>query len=394
MTPQEQWFFQKEKVLSWFRVGFAIVAILVIQLNPSTVARFPLLSYVSLGSFLAYSLTVLYFTLHEKTNSKEIGIVTASLDLIWVSLIVLSTGGTATPFFAYYFFPVITAGSRFGIKGGVSAAVVGVILYGYIRFNFDWDYFTDIDRFLVRSIYLIMLAYFFGFLSEFEQKQNDKLLALSKTTAEVAKVVERRRIIQDLHDGLLQSLATHILRLEICRRHLLESPRELDSELRSLEEEARSSMAVIRQFLQGRETHSLVPGMMLDKLKEDLRFLRDGLGLEVVLNEIPEDLNLPTDVEQDLYYVLREALMNIARHAYASHVALTIRQTETELRATLTDDGVGFDATQGSSGPSLGLKGMKDRIEKLGGELSLESSPGKGTKVSFTLPLAKNRQAA
>jgi len=394
MTPQDQWILQKERVLAWLRVGFAIVAVTVILFNPSRVARFPLLSYVSLGSFLFYSLAVLYVATRERVYSKTIGLITTCLDMVWVSLIVFSTGGAATPFFVYYFFPIITASSRYGIKGSLSAAVAGVATYGFIRFYFDWDNLLGIDRFLVRSVYLLVLAYIFGFLSEFETKQNQKLLALSKTAGEVAMLDERRRIARELHDGLLQSLATHLLRLETCRKRLLVSPTELDRELESIEDETRSSMKLIRQFLTGKETQSFPPGMLLEYLRGDLRFLRDGLGMQVILETEPEDLNVPDDIERDLYFVLREGLMNITRHSQASRADIVLRQTATDIRGTLTDDGVGFHVTDVSNGQGLGLTSMRERIKKLRGELEIQSSPGKGARLSFVLPLEAKRAVA
>src|SRR3970282_2653424 len=99
MTPEDQWHLQKEKGLAWLRAGFALIAVLVIQLNPSRVARFPLLSYSSLLLFLLYSLVILYLTQPEKANFREIAIATTVLDLLWVSVIVFSTGGYRTPFF-------------------------------------------------------------------------------------------------------------------------------------------------------------------------------------------------------------------------------------------------------------------------------------------------------
>lgn len=386
MTPQDQWISQKERVLAWLRAGFAIVAVVVIQFNPEHVARFPLLSYLSTSSFLIYSLALLYLVLNEKTPSKKIGIITTCMDLVWVSLLVFSTGGAATPFFVYYFFPIITASSRYGIKGGLTAAIVGVATYGFIRFYFDWEDSLGIDRFLVRSVYLFVLAYIFGFLSEFESKQNQKLMALSKTAAEVATLDERRRITQELHDGLLQSLATLILRLEACRRQLLESPFELDRELRAIENDTRSSMKTIRQFLAGKETQPFPPGMLLEKFKDDLRFLRDGLGLHVILDTEPETFNPPEAVEQDLYYVLREGLMNIIRHSQASRADVVLRQSGAEIRGSLRDDGIGFDPITGND-QGLGLPSIKERIKRLGGELEIQSSPGKGARISFVLPL-------
>jgi signal transduction histidine kinase len=386
MTPQDQWILQKERVLAWLRVGFAVVAVGVIVLNPARVARFPLLSYVSLGSFLLYSLAILRLATRERAYARAVGLITTCLDMVWVSFIVFSTGGAATPFFVYYFFPIITASSRYGIKGGLSAAVAGALIYGYIRFHFDWEDALGIDRFVVRSIYLFVLAYIFGFLSEFESKQNQKLLALSKTAGEVAALEERRRITRELHDGLLQSLATLILRLEACRKQFLKSPQELDRELQSIEDDTRSSMKTIRQFLAGKETQAFPPGMFLEKLKEDLKFLRDGFGLRIILETDPEDLPLPGEIEQDLYYVLREGLMNVTRHSQASRTEVLLKQVGKSIEGNLTDDGVGFSLAQ-TNGQGLGLSTMKERIKRLGGELRVDSSPGKGTRINFVLPL-------
>lgn len=394
MTPQDQWILQKERVLAWLRVGFALVTVVVILFNPSRVTKFPLLSYVSLGSFLIYSLAILHLATRERSYSRAVGLVTTSLDLIWVSLIVFSTGGASTPFFVYYFFPIITASSRYGMKGGLSAAIAGVLIYGFIRFYFDWDDALGIDRFVVRSVYLFVLAYIFGFLSEFETKQNQKLLALSKTAGAVAALDERRRITQELHDGLLQSLATLILRLEACRRQFLESPAELDREIRSIEDDTRRSMKTIREFLAGKESHSFPPGTLLEKFKDDLKFLRDGVGLRVILETEPEAFNPPEIVEQDLYYVLREGLMNIIRHSQASRADVVLRQTRTEIQGSLRDDGIGFDPNKTRNDQGLGLLSMKERVKRLGGKLEVQSSPGKGAKVSFVLPIAAASKAA
>src|SRR4029077_19342731 len=389
MTPEEKWLLQKERVLAWLRAGFALVALLVIQLNPSPVDdRFPLLSDLSTTFFLLYSLIILYLTRQQKPNTKKIGLATTSIDLACISLIVLSTGGSATPFFVFYLFPIITASSRYGIRGGLITAFVGVVLYAFIRFGFVWETRLGMDAFIVRTIFLFLLAYIFGFLSEFEKKQNQKLLALSKTAGEVATHEERRRIARELHDGLLQSLATHLLRLETCRKHFLESPKDLNIELQSIEDDTRNSMKLIRRFLANKETQSFPPGMLLEYLKGDLRFLRDGLGMQVVLQTEPEDLSIPEAIEHDLYFVLREGLMNITRHAQASRADLILSQVATEIRGSLSDDGIGFDPKDTGNGHGLGLMSMKERMEKLRGELDIQSSPGKGARIFFAVPLA------
>src|SRR3972149_5306059 len=108
VTLEDQWLLQKEKTLAWVRLGFSLAALLVVQLNPLRVAKFPLLSHISLFSFFFYSLLVLYLIKKEKWDSRVIGLVTTFLDILWISSMVFSTGGSRAPFFAYYLFPVIT----------------------------------------------------------------------------------------------------------------------------------------------------------------------------------------------------------------------------------------------------------------------------------------------
>jgi signal transduction histidine kinase len=91
--------------------------------------------------------------------------------------------------------------------------------------------------------------------------------------------------------------------------------------------------------------------------------------------------------------VLREGLMNIIRHSQASRADVALRQTENNIRGTLKDDGVGFDVNETRNGHGLGLTNMRQRIQKLKGELDIKSSPGKGTTISFVLPLAANDSA-
>ena len=393
MTLEDQWLQQKEKTLAWLRVGFSVAAILVIQLNPERVARFPILSYTFLYSFLLYSLLILYLTRREKADSRKIGLVTTCLDLVWISAMVFSTGGSRTPFFVYYLFPVITASSRYGTKGGLLVALVGVALYGFVRYLRLSDRPLGIDIFIIRSIYLFVLAYIFGFLSEFEKKQNEKLMALYKTAGEAATQEERRRIARELHDRLLQVLASLALRLETCRRHLIETPKDLSRELALMEQATRGAMAEIRGFLSGKDNVDFAPGTLIEKLREEMRFLRDGLGLQVVLESEPDDLNLPASVEEEIYYVLREGLRNVTRHAHASKAEILLEETGAEIRGSLKDDGIGFDASAARNGDGFGLISMEERIKKLGGELSVETSPGRGTRISFRAPLWRENVA-
>ena len=79
--------------------------------------------------------------------------------------------------------------------------------------------------------------------------------------------------------------------------------------------------------------------------------------------------------------------MNVARHSHASHIDVALKQTETEIIGSLRDDGVGFELAEARNDRGVGLSSMKDRVQRLGGELEIQSSPGEGARISFVLPL-------
>lgn len=390
ITPEEGWLLQREKAVAWLRVAFAAIAVVVIQLNPERVARYPTLSSILLVSFLAYSLALLYLGRRNKATSTPAGIAVTCFDVFWIAAIVFSTGGTRTPFFFYYTFPVITASMRWGLRGSIPVALAGVAIYGWIRLSLAAESMAQpigIDTLLIRSLYLIVLAGIFGYISQFERRQNQRLLALSKTAGEVAKLQERRRITFELHDGILQSLATLILRLEALRGHLPQAQKKLSEEVKALEGLTRTAMAQIREFLSGRDTRPITPGTLIEKLREDARFLRDGMGLDVIIENHPDELNLPAEVEREVYYVLREALTNVTRHSHASKVDIQLRRENGMLRGTLTDDGVGFDRRIPRERLGFGLAGMEQRLKEIGGELEIKSSPGQGTSLAFAVTI-------
>jgi signal transduction histidine kinase len=395
---EHEWFRERERAAAWLRLAFAVIAIVVIQLNPSRVALYPALSTVILVSFLIYSAGAVWLVWKNKFPLTSLGSITTALDTIWIAFIVTSTGGTRTPFFIYYSFPIITASLRWGLKGSLPVAGIGVGIYLAIRLTLAAESISEpigIDTIVVRSFYLFALAGIFGYVSEFEQKQNRKLLAFSRAAGQLAALQERHRIMYELHDGLLQSLATMILCIESYRARARsgETAKEIAGELGQLEDMTRKTMNEIRQFLAGKEPTPIAPGTLMERLKDELRFLQ-GLGIEVLLESDPEELNLPPEIERELYYLLREALTNITRHAHATTVAIELRQKNDRVDGSIEDNGVGVDPSQVLHGDRVGMASMRDRIEKNGGEFELRSSPGHGFKIIFSVPLDLPNQFA
>ncbi|MFQ5849010.1 MAG: sensor histidine kinase [Candidatus Binatia bacterium] len=445
MTPEEERLIPKEHTLAWLRVGFSLTAILLIQLNPQWAERSPILSHLSLYSFFLYSLlialTPLTLTLSPlrgegrmrgislarfiKADPRKIGSIAACLDLPWISLIVFSTDASPIPSFALFLFPIATSSSRYGIKGSLSVALIEAMLYSFMRFTPFWGRPIGTDTFIVTSVCLLVSAYIFGCLFELELKQIQKLISLYKGAVNLATREERRRIARELHDRVLQVLGSLTLRLETCRKYLagfptlrleacrkclvgppnlmLEAcrkclvgpPKELETELTLSEEETRSSIKEIRNILVGKATDQFTPGTLLQRLRDEINLLHGGLGLRVVLKETPEHLDLTQEAEQEVYYTLREGLTNIARHSHASKASLSLKQANGELRVSLEDNGLGFEPTTKGDGSGLparrqghGLESMRERVGKLGGHFSVKTAPGKGTQISFVVPLS------
>jgi signal transduction histidine kinase len=392
---EHEWFRERELTAAWLRLAFAVIAIVVIQLNPSRVARYPALSAVVLISFLIYSTGAVWLVWKNKLLLTSLGTISTALDTIWIAFIVISTGGTRTPFFFYYSFPVITASLRWGLKGSLPVAGIGVAIYIGIRLSLAAEAMAEpigIDTLVVRSLYLFMLAGIFGYMSEFEQKQNRKLLVFSRAAGQLAALQERHRIMYELHDGLLQSLATMLLRIESYRARSGETEREL-AELAQLEDMTRKTMSEIRQFLAGKEATPIAPGTLMERLKDELRFLQ-GLGIEVLLDCDPEELDLPVEIERELYYVLREALTNITRHAHATRVAIALRQKNNRVDGSIEDNGLGADIAHAVNGDRVGMASMRERIEKNGGRFEVRSSPGHGFKIVISVPLDSSNRLA
>jgi len=102
---------------------------------------------------------------------------------------------------------------------------------------------------------------------------------------------------------------------------------------------------------------------------------------------------VPRDTALCLFRVAQEALRNVARHARARRVEVSLRGLDGGLQLAVQDDGAGFDPARGRERPSLGLASMRERVHLLGGELEIESAPGRGTSIRAWVPLEERLKA-
>jgi signal transduction histidine kinase len=203
-------------------------------------------------------------------------------------------------------------------------------------------------------------------------------LAASRARIVGAADETRRRLERDLHDGAQQQLVSVALRLRAARGAVPAELEELSGELSRVAEGLTSALNNLREIARGVHPAILAEGGLGPALKTLVR--RSPLSVELAVRA---DARLPERVEVAAYYVVSETLTNAAKHAHASVVRVDVHAVEDVLRLSVCDDGDGgADPARGS-----GLVGLKDRVEALGGTISVKSPLGAGTSVDVELPL-------
>jgi len=206
---------------------------------------------------------------------------------------------------------------------------------------------------------------------------------------QAAVLDERRRISRELHDRVLQLLATARLRVERCGQQLLTAPDGLKSDLESIEANLDRAVTEIRNLLSENQLdEQLQAGSLERRLRDELEIFSARTGFKVDFQCSIGPHNLPMAIERELYFTLREGVLNAIRHSRATDMRLSLTQTRTTCEARLSDNGVGFAASAAAGSSHYGMRGMHERIRKIGGEITIRSAPGKGTEILITVPLS------
>jgi signal transduction histidine kinase len=207
---------------------------------------------------------------------------------------------------------------------------------------------------------------------------------LLATRSEVATQEERRRLQRDLHDGIKQELFAASMQLAAAQAALSDNDGALAAALTQAAGSCRKAQQELAVLLG--EGATLLDGLPLNGALEELGAeLEKACGVRVT-SELACRLEIAGTAEEALYRVAQEAFTNIRRHARASTVTVQLACTDGQAWLEIRDDGCGFDASSVAAG--MGLKTMRERLELLGGELSLESSSS-GTCVTAVLPVTE-----
>jgi signal transduction histidine kinase len=205
---------------------------------------------------------------------------------------------------------------------------------------------------------------------------------LEQVRASRARIVEagdaeRRRLERDLHDGAQQRLVTLTLALGMARSRAAGTDPELRSLIESASKEAREALVELRELARG-----IHPAVLTETgLAGAIQALVERSPVVTTIAEVPH-ARFPPAIEATAYFVVSEALANVAKHSMAGTAQVTIRQLPERLIVQVSDDGAGGARPGGGSG----LRGLADRVASAGGVLRVDSPPGAGTRLEADIP--------
>ncbi|NDJ77764.1 MAG: GAF domain-containing sensor histidine kinase [Chloroflexi bacterium] len=208
---------------------------------------------------------------------------------------------------------------------------------------------------------------------------------LSEQLQTIALSRERDRIGMELHDGVIQSVYAVGMKLEIMRGQFAMTP-EQEAQYHGIINDLNHIIEDIRLYIRNLRSARDEQATFKQRLENLARHFRDFARVDVIV-DVPTTLRTLTDKQRhSLTQIGREGLSNVARHAHASQVRVTVREADNNLLLTVEDNGVGFDPVAMQDPESFGLQNMEQRARRLGGTFSIESGTAQGTLLIVKVP--------
>lgn len=207
-----------------------------------------------------------------------------------------------------------------------------------------------------------------------------------------AQEEERKRVAREIHDGPAQTLANVVLRADMADRCI--AKREYEAarrELQDVKNLVRESLIDVRRIIFDLRPMSLDDLGLVPTLRKYLSTLEERHGLPVRLRVEGGERRLDPAVEVALFRLIQESLNNVVKHAAATRAEVAVHFLPGAVSVEVADNGRGFDPASIGEG-HFGIFGMRERVQLLKGQFALDSQPGKGTSVRFTVPIRSAAQ--
>jgi PAS domain S-box-containing protein len=219
-----------------------------------------------------------------------------------------------------------------------------------------------------------------------------QLRSLSRSVLTVQEE-ERKRISRELHDEITQTLVTINVHLESLAKEAVINPKDLQKSIVQTQKQVEQSVDIAHRFARKLRPPVLDDLGLIPALEATLkRFMKDT-GIRVALKAFAGVEKLDIEKRTTFYRVAQEALANVARHAHASRVDVTIKKLPQAIHMTIKDNGRSFKVDKilhSKKEIPLGLLGMRERMEMVGGSLSIDSTPADGTTIHALIPNEPN----
>jgi len=362
--------------------GFALVVAAALLFSTGYFKVLPWSGWLLVGIATIYTLFKLLRPF-DKYRKSALNYADFGFDLTLCLSLLIFTGGLYSPFLLYSLSPVLTAALLFSKK--ITLSIAGLpflavvisqeLLYGEpiaASFNPPELAFSLLAVYLGGALLLGWLPY----VMNINESQNIRMQAI---------VEERNRLSRDMHDGLAQALSiirwkTQLLWKTIGSGNTMQSLNELSDITEMLEATQHEAKAVIDQL---HTTIKSDQGLVPTLAQYTTDFTRQ-YGIRCELHVADGLVKLSSLAELELLCVAQEALSNARKHAEASVVQLSLESKSDGTEMTIKDNGRGFDPNVKTQG--YGLTVMQERVMSIGGQLSINSSSGRGTEVTVKLP--------
>jgi len=203
---------------------------------------------------------------------------------------------------------------------------------------------------------------------------------------------ERSRISREIHDGILQTLLSVDIQLDVLRRKVPTAPEQATGGLASLQQTVRNETEELRRMVTDMRPLRVQSADLVDLMRGFAERFRNESPLALDLLIDSAELQLPDRICRDLFQIYRESLHNVKKHAHASHVVVKLWQNESQVVLVVDDNGEGFSFAGRFTGDELdrlrlGPISIKERTRSVGGVLTVESTPGHGSRLTVEVPL-------
>ncbi len=217
---------------------------------------------------------------------------------------------------------------------------------------------------------------------------NQKLVEYSQKVENLAAAEERNRLARELHDSVSQTIFSMTLTAEAAKMLLNNENPRIQTLLDHLQTLSQNALVEMRSLIQKLRPHSIVENGLEAALRQHIaeRQAQDELIVDL---QIVGDFQLPANSAEMLFRIVQEALNNVVKHSNSKSAAVKITAKNAMLSLLVSDEGVGFDTTASRFlAGHVGLQSMKERVNSLGGKFTIDSKPGKGTRIQVdNIPL-------